>query len=154
MTAAPDLARTAFLLAVFGLAGCSSKDAGAASVERPNVLLIAVDTLRADKLDCYGTPRGLTPQMDRLASGGARFEHCFAHAPWTLPSFASLLTSTLPQAHGAGGNIRDGGFLALTDRATTLAECLGPQGYACSAIVNVDFLGPAFGLMQGFRDVD
>jgi arylsulfatase A-like enzyme len=120
---------------------------------RPNVLVIAIDTLRADKLGCYGGTRGLTPNIDRIASQGARFEHAFSHAPWTLPAFASLFSSLLPPEHGAGGSLTDD-FRALPESVETIAERLDSEGYSTAAIVNVDFLSKTFGLMQGFRHVD
>lgn len=120
---------------------------------RPNVLVIAVDTLRADRLGCYGGTRGLTPNIDRLATRGVVFEHAFSHAPWTLPSFASLFSSLYPQQHGAGGNIRTG-FRPLVPDVETLTERLQQAGYATHAIVNVDFLAPELGVVQGFDTVD
>lgn len=121
--------------------------------EHPNVLFIAVDTLRADRLGCYGNARGLTPNIDRLASEGVRFSNAFSHAPWTLPSFASLFTSLPPELHGAGGNVQDG-WTVLDESKTTFAEEFQRAGYDTGAVVNVDFLAPAFGLMQGFDTVD
>ncbi len=122
-------------------------------IRPPNVLVIAIDTLRADKLGCYGGTRGLTPNIDRLASEGARFEHAFSHAPWTLPAFASLFSSLVPPEHGAGGGLTDE-FRALPESVETIAERLDSAGYSTAAIVNVDFLSKTFGLMQGFRHVD
>jgi arylsulfatase A-like enzyme len=120
---------------------------------RPNVVLIVVDTLRADRLGCYGHPSGFTPRIDQLAASGVRFERARSQAPWTLPSFASLFTSTTPIEHGAGGNLQR--FQGLPAGARTLAEVFQNAGYATGEIVNVDFLGPSFGLDQGFwyRDV-
>ncbi len=120
--------------------------------ERPNVLLIVIDTLRADKLGCYGSTLGLTPHLDAVAAEGTRFERSFAHAPWTLPSFASLLTSTYPAQHGAGGRV--GRFQPLPEAARTLAECFRDAGYATRAVVNVDFLSDAFGMNQGYAAED
>ncbi len=133
------------------LAACSR--APDADRSRPNVLVIAIDTLRADKLGCYGGARGLTPNIDRLASQGARFEHAFSTAPWTLPSFASLFSSLHPPEHGAGGSAF-AGFRALPECVDTLAERMSSAGYATAAVVNVDFLSKPFGLMQGFDEVD
>lgn len=135
----------------FLLAACLAAFSAAcpeAGSERPNVLLIAVDTLRADRLGCYGNTRGLTPHIDRLAAAGARFSDATSHAPWTLPSFASLFTSLYPPEHGAGGNLLE--FKALPTTVPTLAERFRDAGYATAAITNVDFLGPSFGLARGF----
>ncbi|MCP4664205.1 MAG: sulfatase [bacterium] len=132
--------------------------------ERPCVLLVVIDTLRADKLGCYGNPRGLTPAIDQLAREGVVFERAFAHAPWTLPSVASLLTSLHPQEHGAGGwldlsGLPAGGptrprFQGLDAEIETLAERFHDAGYATAAVSNVDFLAEEFGLAQGFEHVD
>ena len=117
----------------------------------PNVLIILVDTLRTDKLGCYGNDLGLTPRIDRLASEGFLFEHAFAHAPWTLPSVASLLTSTYPGQHGAGKRLgRRADFTPLASDVRTFAECLRDQGYQTGAIVNVRFLHEKFGIGRGF----
>ena len=96
-----DLATVACLALLAGSLACSE----AARLSDTNVLLIIIDTLRADKLGCYGGSRGLSPQIDRLAADGVRFERAYAHAPWTLPAMASLLTSLHPQEHGAGGRL-------------------------------------------------
>jgi arylsulfatase A-like enzyme len=137
------------------LSQCDEHGAGKARTPstQPNVLVIAVDTLRADRLGCFGNARGLTPNIDRLASEGVRFASAFSQAPWTLPSFASLFTSLPPQAHGAGGNVLDG-WTVLDESNDTFAEGFQRAGYDTGAIVNVDFLAPAFGLMQGFDTVD
>ncbi len=132
--------------------------------EGPSVLLVVIDTLRADKLGCYGNPRGLTPAIDRLAREGVVFERACAHAPWTLPSVATLLTSLHPQEHGAGGwldlsGLAAGGptrprFHGLDAEIETLAERFHDAGYATAAVFNVDFLAESFGLTQGFAHVD
>ena len=81
---------------------------GAWVVMRPgppkdNIIIVAIDTTRADSFGCYGSKRGVTPNLDKLAAEGVRFDQAFGHAPWTLPSIASLLTSTYPTTHGALG---------------------------------------------------
>jgi arylsulfatase A-like enzyme len=137
---------------------CSRDPQGApaavrATRERPSVLLIAIDTLRADRLGCQGNRRGLTPKLDALAAEGVRFDHAFSHAPWTLPSFSSIFTSLLPEEHGAGGNVSQG-FRGLAERFETWPERLRDCGWTTHAIVNVDFLGPNFGATQGFTTID
>jgi arylsulfatase A-like enzyme len=116
------------------------------------VLLIVVDTLRADRLGIHGSELGLTPRVDALAAESRRFERAYAHAPWTLPSFASLFTSLYPPQHGAGGRVPD--FRGLREPIRTVAECFRDAGYATAAVVNVDFLTEKFGTMQGFAHVD
>jgi arylsulfatase A-like enzyme len=118
----------------------------------PNVLLVLIDTLRADKLGCYGSDLGLSPNIDRFAAEGSLFERAFAHAPWTLPSVSSLLTATYPGRHGAGGAI--GNLKGLASDVRTMAECYADQGYDTGAIVNVLFLSPKFGISRGFEDYD
>lgn len=148
--------RSVLSVLLLGLAasalGCDGARRPQATPHQPNVLFIAVDTLRADRLGCYGNSRGLTPSIDRLAGEGARFEACFAHAPWTLPSFASLFTSLAPEQHGAGGRAAE--FLGLRDSIPTLPKCFQSAGHATRAVVNVDFLSAPFGLMSGFDHTD
>ena len=119
---------------------------------KPNVLLVIGDTLRADKLGVYGNTTGLTPYLDRLGESGVVYENAYGHAPWTLPSTASLLTSLHPRQHGAGGNMPN--ITGVDDAVTTLAEHLRSKGYKTHSIVNVLFLGESFGLGQGFDSVD
>ncbi|MCC6408919.1 MAG: sulfatase [Planctomycetes bacterium] len=134
-------------LAALGLGACPASD-----TERPNVLFVAVDTLRADRLGCYGNPRGLTPNLDRLAGLGLRFDDATSHAPWTLPSFASLFTSLYPTEHGAGGRLPD--FRGLAASTPTVAETFRAAGFDTAAITNVDFLGPTYGVCRGFEHLD
>lgn len=122
------------------------------SGDKLNVLLIVVDTLRADRLGCYGSDLGATPNIDAFAGEAVRFEHAYAHAPWTLPSFASLLTSLPPPRHGAGGQM--GRFKPLPPGVRTLGECFSAAGYVTGCIINVDFLAGNFGTTRGFADVD
>jgi len=130
--------------------GCPAEPAAPAG---PNVVVIAIDTLRADALSSQGGRPGVSPRFDAFADSAARFGAAFAHAPWTLPSFSSLFTSLPPQAHGAGGNVHEG-WRALDAAHTTIAEHFRDAGWSTHAIVNVDFLTDAFGTTQGFDDVD
>jgi arylsulfatase A-like enzyme len=152
----PRVRRTGITLAaalgLLGSTACRREPVPARNDDRHNVLLIVVDTLRADKLGCYGHDGGMTPHTDALAAQGVLFEQAFAHAPWTLPSFASLLTSTYPVEHDAGGRV--GRFRPLSPSARTLAECFRDAGYATGAVVNVDFLSASFGMNQGYADED
>jgi arylsulfatase A-like enzyme len=160
----PKISPPHFAVALtFALAACSRAESPAGS-GRLNVLLIVIDTARADKFGCYGGTGGLTPQIDRLAAEGVRFEHAAAHAPWTLPSTASLLTSLHPQEHGAGGfldlaPLAEGGppvvaFRGLDGSVETVTEVFRAAGWRTGAIVNVDFLDRGFGLTQGVDDLD
>ena len=132
--------------------GCKRKNPLPPPARGPNVLLIAVDTLRADKLGCYGSDLGATPKIDALAAEGVRFQQAYAHAPWTLPSFASMFTSQMPSRHGAGGRV--GQLTKLPDDARTVALCFKEAGYATAAVVNVNYLTESFGLTTGFDHVD
>jgi arylsulfatase A-like enzyme len=120
--------------------------------EQPNVVLVVVDTLRADKLGVYGNELGLTPHMDAFAQKGVVFENASSHAPWTLPAMASLLTSLYPLQHGAGGFLPR--FTSLDPRVRTLASVFRERGYATGAIINVVFLDQPFGLTREFEHLD
>ena len=137
-----------FLIFVFGL------DRGDSGLRiwprnpnpRPNVLLIIVDTLRADKLGCYGSQRVKTPFIDRLARNGVLFSRAFAHNPLTLPSHANIMAGLTPPYHG----VHDNGNFNLRDQFLTLAEYLKAQGYATGAVVGASAVDSRFGIAQGF----
>jgi len=119
----------------------------------PNMLLISIDTLRADHLGCYGNDRELTPHIDRLARGGTLFEQAITSSPWTLPAVASILTGLYPDHHGAG-KITNGrtplGRSALPAGSWTLARTLRERGYRTQAIVTNPYLALQYNLGQGF----
>jgi arylsulfatase A-like enzyme/Tfp pilus assembly protein PilF len=114
------------------------------------VLLVTVDTLRADALGCYGSQRVATPHVDSLAARGVRFEEVVAPAPLTLPSHASLLTALDPPGHG----LRDNSGFVLPPAANTLAEVLASKGWDNGAFVAALPLDSRFGLDQGFAVYD
>lgn len=122
-----------------------------------NLVIIAVDTLRADMLGSYGNEEGLTPHLDRLASRGWRLADLSAPAPWTLPSFASLMTGLHPQNHGAGRRHQSSDRVSREDitplesQHTTLAESLFDAGFRTAGFYSNVFLKPSFGLHQGFE---
>lgn len=113
---------------------------------RSNVLLISMDTTRADHLACYGHPTIKTPNIDRLAAEGTLFLRCAADVPVTLPSHTSMLTGTYPFAHG----VRDNGQFHVHADNLSLAEVLDDAGYATAAEVAAYVLNREFGLAQGF----
>jgi arylsulfatase A-like enzyme/uncharacterized membrane protein YbhN (UPF0104 family) len=118
----------------------------ASLADRPNVILIMVDTLRADHLSCYGGPVA-TPALCSLAEhGGSRFEG-FSHASWTKPSTATLLTSLVPSSHGVMSKAS-----ALPESATLISEVLKQHGYATGGIVSNINLAPSFGFDQGYDE--
>ena len=110
-----------------------------------NVLLVTIDTLRADHVGAYGYTRARTPALDALAAGGVRFDRAYAAAPITLPSHATILTGRYPPGHGA----RDNG-LPVTATVPTLATELRARGFATAAFVAAFPLDHQFGLNRGF----
>jgi choline-sulfatase len=117
---------------------------------RPNVLFIIIDTLRADHLGCYGAQTDATPNMDALASAGARFSQCVTAVPVTLPSISSILTSSYPIYHG----VRDNGTFTLDESLTTMAEVFHDAGYATAGVVGAYILTDGTGIEQGFDHYD
>jgi arylsulfatase A-like enzyme/Tfp pilus assembly protein PilF len=115
-----------------------------------DVLLVTIDTLRADALGCYGNPRAQTPWIDRLAGAGVRFAEAQAHNVVTLPSHANILTGRLPLAHG----VRDNAGFRLPADVETLATVLRGQGYRTGAFVSAFTLDSRFGLDRGFDVYD
>lgn len=115
----------------------------------PNVILIAVDTLRADALSCLGGPPDATPALDQFAAGATVFTDATAPACWTLPSLASLFTGLYPSAHGAIAVDR-----RLPAGFVTLAELLRQHGYRTAAFTSGGYVTSAFGLNQGFDVFD
>ncbi|MCB1009961.1 MAG: sulfatase [Acidobacteria bacterium] len=110
-----------------------------------SVVIVDIDTLRADRLSAYGFERDTSPHLDRLAGEGTRFAWAFSQAPYTLPSQTSILTSLYPSRHGV---FHDGDRLA--DDAATLAETFRERGFATAAFVDGGYMKPVFGLDQGF----
>jgi arylsulfatase A-like enzyme/Tfp pilus assembly protein PilF len=115
-----------------------------------NVLLITLDTTRADRLGCYGYAEALTPTLDRLASEGVLFEQAGTPAPLTLPSHASMMTGLLPPEHGLTTNGRG----RLDDDIPTLAATLSDAGYDTGGFVASFVLHRKFGLDRGFAAYD
>jgi arylsulfatase A-like enzyme/Tfp pilus assembly protein PilF len=115
----------------------------------PNILLISVDTLRADHLGAYGAQVS-TPTIDQLAREGVLFEKTLATVPVTLPSHTSLFTGTYPIAHG----VRDNGSFQLDESRQTLAETFQSAGYRTAAFIGAFALDSRFGLDQGFDHYD
>jgi len=112
--------------------------------DAPNLLVIVVDSLRADAVGAYGAPPR-SPHMDRLAGEGIVYERAYASASWTRPSFATLLTGVSPSAHGVTNEIA-----VLPDEVETLAEALAEAGYVTGGLPNRFDLSQAFNFQQGF----
>jgi len=119
-------------------------------VKKPNVILITMDTTRADHLGCYGYPNIRTPNLDALARRGVVFEQAASVAPFTLPAHCSIMTGMYPTYHG----VRLNGNTALGDEQTTLAEVFAAQGYQTGAFIGAFVLDGRWGLKQGFRYYD
>jgi arylsulfatase A-like enzyme/Flp pilus assembly protein TadD len=111
-----------------------------------NILLITLDTTRADRLGCYGYVGGKTPNLDGLARGGVLFRNCYAQVPLTLPSHCSIMTGTYPISHGVHNN----GSYVLAPERITLAETLKARGFRTAAFVASFSVDSRFGLDQGF----
>jgi len=129
---------------------------------KPDVIFILVDTLRADRLGCYGYRRDNSPRIDALAREGILFERAVAPSPWTQPSMASLFAGLYPTAHGVLGYRRAyegvaGTAPAVTvfaDEFETLAESMKRGGYETAAFVSNPFIVEDFGFAQGFDHFD
>ena len=121
-----------------------------AALRRANVLLVTIDTLRADRLGAYGSTGGLTPTLDRLAAEGVRIDRAYAHVPLTLPSHATLMTGALPFTNG----VRDNGSFRFDGQRPTLAAALKAAGYRTGAFVASFVLDARFGLNAGFDEYD
>ena len=111
-----------------------------------NILLITIDTLRADHLSCYGATAVSTPNIDGLARGGVRFAQAIAQVPLTAPSHASILTGAYPQVH----KVRDMGGFILDDKVPTLASVLARAGFDTAAFVGAAVLNRHYGVNRGF----
>jgi len=133
------------LLAVVGAVWffCSP---GASPREIRHVILISIDTCRADYLSCYGYPRKITPNIDVIAKEGIVFENALTPMPLTLPAHSSMLTGTYPLYHGVHDNLDH----VLAESNVTIAEILREQGYITGAIVSTFILDSQFGVGQGF----
>jgi choline-sulfatase len=126
-------------------AACGRHSGAPAAAERPDLVLVTIDTLRADRVG-----RGLTPALDALAARGVRFTNARATAPLTLPSHASMLTGALPPRHG----IRENGIHAFPGSPRSVARSLRERGYTTAAFVAAYVLDRRFGLADGFDHYD
>ena len=132
---------------VVGLAGAASWWWTVSRGPRhPNLLLITIDTLRADHVGAYGATTGATPSLDALAAAGVRFDQVQTAAPLTGPSHATILTGQYPPSHGVRGNV----VFTLGSKYPTLATLLKRQGYTTAAFVGAYPVAAAFGFNQGF----
>ena len=152
LAAAAAVAATASL-SLTEATGVTRKPAPAAAASaprRPSVVLVTLDTTRADHLGSYGWSFARTPNLDALAWRGVRFARCDTAAPITLPSHATLLTGLYPPRHG----VRDNGTFALAPGIETVATRLRAAGYDTAAVVSAVVLARRYGLDRGFRLYD
>lgn len=129
---------------------------GAEAADRPNLLILSIDTLRADHVSCYGYDRPTTPTLDEIARNGTRFARAHSAAPWTLPSFATMFTGRYPTRHGAQAagavrNIADEVPRPMAPGLPTLAGMLRRSGYKTAAITSNPYLH--LGPLRDFQDV-
>lgn len=133
------------------LAACSPPAADppvdATPVPARRIVLVTLDTTRADHIGAYGDARAATPTLDRLAAEGVLFEAALASAPVTLPSHSSILTGVYPTSHG----VRDNGVFSLTPAARLVSEVFRERGWRTAAFVGSFVLAPRYGLDQGFE---
>ena len=149
-----DMKRVSIVVAALAIAGCgwlrppTRIESGAC--RGCNVLLVTIDTLRTDRVGAFGSQRGLTPNLDRLAADGFRFTRAYTSAPLTLPAHASILTASHPPVHG----LRANGLFRLGPNVPTLATVLKSAGYRTGAFVGSFVLDARFGLNRGFDVYD
>jgi len=133
-------------LALFA-AGCGQ---GTRAGNSPSVLLVTIDTVRADHVGAYGDREAETPNLDRLAREGVRFDSAISAVPLTLPSHATILSGLLPPHHG----LRNNGSGSFPGNRETLATRLSAAGYRTGAFVGAYVLDHRFGLNRGFETYD
>jgi choline-sulfatase len=133
-----------------GLQAESEMAATSRAAAKPNIVVVTLDTTRADHLGAWGYLHASTPRLDALAARGVRFVRVDSAAPITLPSHATIFTGQFPPRHG----VRDNGTFALSASASTLAEELRNRGYDTAAVVSAVVLARRHGLDQGFRIYD
>jgi arylsulfatase A-like enzyme len=134
----------ATLLAWLGVASCSPASP-VEPREKPNIVMIVMDTAAAGHLSLYGHPRPTTPNLERIAANGAVFQNAFSTSTWTLPSHASMFTGLPPSSHSVTTD-----NLVLDPSITTLAAILSDSGYRTLAFSNNSWVGPNTGLHRGF----
>lgn len=144
------------VLALLLATACGTESEAAGPHRRPNVLLISVDTLRADHLSCYGYERRTSPRLDRLAAGGVRFARAYSSSSWTLPAHMTLFTGLPVSGHGICDDrlfTRKGpdGALPVPLRGRQLPEVFAADGYRTAGFYTWKYLEPEFGFGPGFE---
>ncbi len=135
--------KATILMITLMFAGCGIMDS-----EKPNIVLIIIDTLRADHLGCYGYHRDTSPVLDSLADEGVRFSRCQAQAPWTLPAHATIWTGLTVVSHQARRTGSD--IYGVDVNLPSIATILKAEGYVTLGFVNIFLLNGDFGFDNGF----
>jgi len=144
-----------FFLTLSIFTACRSGRSPESDLKDYNIILVSIDTLRADRLHCYGYERDTSPNIDRVASESIVFENAISQSAWTLPAHASMMTGLLPSEHGLIFHDNEGldhmkEFGTLDGNITTLAEILKTFAYTNVSYNGGAWIDPAFGLRQGF----
>jgi len=126
------------------LIGCNRHD-GKSRMDLPNIILISLDTLRADHLHCYGYEKEISPAIDAMAAGGVLFEKAYAQSAWTLPSHVSMFTSLYPSSHGVTTRKRK-----IPENMNLLSEILKTRDYRTASFNGSLFVSAKFGFDKGF----
>lgn len=140
------MVRRALLFALAVIAAACSRESSPSPSSRTPVILISVDTLRADRLPAWGYRGVVTPNLERLRNESILYRNAYSHCPLTLPSHATIFTGQLPAENG----IRDNVGYRLDEEAVTLAESLRDNGYATGGAISSFVLREATGISQGF----
>jgi choline-sulfatase len=119
--------------------------------DSPNVLFLVLDSMRTDRISCYGHDRETTPNLDVFSTNSTRYTNAYAPAPWTLPTHTSLFTGLYPSEHGITNAFPDSS-LRLSEEIPTLAEKLRADGYQTAGFSNNPWVGKTSGLDRGFDD--
>jgi arylsulfatase A-like enzyme len=135
------------LLGALGIVACGTS-------EPPNVVLVTLDTTRADHLGCYGYDGDTSPNLDRFAEQAILYERAYSTSSWTAPSHASIFTGLLPMQHGADVALDTRRLRPLGEELSTLAELLAEAGYRTAGVVSGPALRRDLGFAQGFEIYD
>src|SRR5687767_5072914 len=144
------IAAVAGTLLFLRVPGSDIRSSSPGALRQANVLLVTLDTTRADRIGAYGYAKAQTPNLDTLAREGVLFEHCITPTAYTLPSHSTIMTGLYPPQHG----VRLNGDAALSDSNQTLAERLSAKGYRTGAFAGAFVLDGRWGLAQGFTLYD
>lgn len=142
----------AWVILLLSAIGCGGGDdtAKGLAVDGYNLLVITLDTTRADRIGAYGHTSAQTPNLDQLAGSGILFENCYSPVPVTLPAHASIFTGKYPLGHG----VRNNGTYYLDEKHVTMAEAFTANGFQTHAVIAAFVLLSKFGLGQGFNVYD